>query len=218
MIKQSARESGLNKLLEMFPAVGITLYFALFFLAARVYPGGSQANLRSTGFSWLHNYWCELMNYEAMNGQPNPGAVYAIIAMILAGSAIGLFFYRLPLYLKAAIAHARVIRVSAAITGLSGVMLFGDYHNPALLCFSIATLVTILIALDILLENGRRLFFAAGLLSLVLTQANNVMYYLRLGIEHLPWFQKIAIATVLIWVAVMNICFVVAKASDLSEL
>ena len=158
------------------------------------------------------------MNHEAMNGQPNPGAVYAIIAMILAGSAIGLFFYRLPLYLKAAIAHARVIRVSAAITGLSGVMLFGDYHNPALLCFSIATLVTILIALDILLENGRRLFFAAGLLSLVLTQANNVMYYLRLGIEHLPWFQKIAIATVLIWVAVMNICFVVAKASDLSEL
>ena len=204
----------LKTILELFPAIGIAAYFALFFIAARVYPGGSQTNLRSTGFSWLHNYWCELMNHEAMNGQPNPGAVYAIIAMILAGSAIGLFFYRLPLYLKAAIAHARVIRVSAAITGVSGVMLFGDYHNPALLCFSIATFVTLVIALDILIENGRRLFFAIGLLSLVLTQANNVMYYLRLGIEHLPWFQKIAIATVLIWVAVMNACFASEKKAE----
>lgn len=216
-MKQADVKLNLAKALEMFPAIGIAAYFALFLMAARVYPGGSQTNLRSTGFSWQHNYWCELMNHEAMNGQPNPGAVYAIIAMILAGSAIGVFFYRLPLYLKTAIAHGRVIRVSATVTGLSGVMLFGDYHNPALLCFSIATLVTILIALDILLENGRRLFFSVGLLSLILTQANNVMYYLRLGIEHLPWFQKIAIATVLIWVAVMNMCFVADKASKTSE-
>jgi len=218
MMKQSVRKSGLNILLEVFPALGITLYFALFFMAARVYPGGSQTNLRSPGFSWLHNYWCELMNHEAMNGQPNPGAVYAIIAMILAGSAIGVFFYRLPVYLRTSTACARVIKVSAAVTGLSGVMLFGDYHNPALLCFSIATLITIVISLAILQENGQRLFFAIGLLSLILTQANNVMYYLRLGIEHLPWFQKIAIATVLIWVAVMNICFTAGKSSDPSTL
>jgi len=218
MIKQSARKSDLSKLLELFPTVGIVLYFVLFYVAAGMYPGGSQANLRSSGFSWLHNYWCELMNHEAMNGQPNPGAVYATIAMISAGSAIGVFFYRLPRYLKTTVARARVIKVSAAITGLSGVMLFGDYHNPALLCFSLATLVTFVIALAILLENSRQIFFAIGLLSLILTQANNVMYYLRLGIEHLPWFQKIAIAAVLIWVAVMNIYFVAYKTSETTKL
>jgi len=210
-MKQISTKFTLNEVLSLFPALGILVYFALFFMAARVYPGGSQADLRSTGFSWQHNYWCELMNYEAMNGQTNYGAVYAIVAMILAGSAIGVFFYRLPLYLKTSIARARVIKVSAAITGASGVLLFGDYHNPALLCFSLATLVTLLNALVILLQNGRWVFFAIGLISLILTQVNNVMYYLRLGIEHLPWFQKIAIATVLIWVAVMNLCFVSEK-------
>ncbi len=195
----------MKELLELFPAMGIAVYFLLFYVAAGMYPGGSRANLRSTGFSWLNNYWCELMNHEAMNGQPNPGAIYAIIAMIFAGSAIGVFFYRLPLYCWTTLARARVIKVSAAITGLSGVMLFGDFHNPALLCFSIATLVTFVIALAILLENGKKGFFAIGLLSLLLTQVNNVMYYLRLGVHHIPWFQKIAITAVLLWVAAMNI-------------
>ncbi|PKL45166.1 MAG: hypothetical protein CVV41_03485 [Candidatus Riflebacteria bacterium HGW-Riflebacteria-1] len=204
-MKQSAGKFNLYAALELFPALGIAVYFVLFYVAAALYPGGSQADLRSTGYSWIDNYWCELMNHEAMNGQPHPGAVYAIIAMIFAGSAIGVFFYRLPLYCRTTAMKARIIRTSAALTGLSGVMLFGDFHNPALLCFSLATLVTLVVALLILLENGRKAFFAAGLLSMSLTQINNIMYYLRLCVQHIPWFQKIAIAAVLLWVAAMNV-------------
>ncbi|PKL50926.1 MAG: hypothetical protein CVV42_01100 [Candidatus Riflebacteria bacterium HGW-Riflebacteria-2] len=204
-MKPGAEKFNLYAVLELFPALGIAVYFVLFYVAAALYPGGSQADLKSTGYSWIHNYWCELMNPEAMNGQPNPGVGYAIIAMIFAGSAIGVFFYRLPLYCRTTVLRARVIKISAALTGLSGVLLFGDFHNPALLCFSIATLVTLLVALAILLENGRTGFMAAGLLSLILTQINNVMYYLRLGVEHIPWFQKVAITAVLIWVASMNV-------------
>lgn len=195
----------------LYPAIAIAVYFVLFFVAAEMYPGGSQADLKSTGFSWVHNYWCELMNHEAMNGQPNPGASLAIIAMIFAGSAVGIFFYRLPLYCRATDAQARVIRVSAALTGGSGVLLFGDFHNPALLCFSLAGLITFVTALVILVKNGHRWFFAAGLTAVLLTQINNVMYYLRLGVQHIPWFQKIAIAAALLWVAFMNAFFVRLK-------
>lgn len=204
-MKPTEKNFNLYAVLELFPALGIAVYFLLFYVAAGLYPGGSQADLRSAGYSWINNYWCELMNHEAMNGQLNPGAGYAIIAMMFAGSAIGVFFYRLPLYCKTTTSKARIIRISAALTGISGVMLFGDFHNPALLCFNLATLVTLVVALIILLENSRKAFFAAGLLSMTLVQINNVMYYLRLGVQHIPWFQKIAISAVLFWVAVMNV-------------
>lgn len=173
----------LNTVTKLFPALGIAVYSGLFYLATTLYPGGSQANLRSTGYSWLNNYWCELMNQQAMNGQPNPGAVYAVIAMIFAGSAIGVFFYQLPQICKTSTTRARSIKISATLTGLSGVMLFGDFHNPALLCFSIASLFTFFFALTIMLENKRMMFFVVGTICLILTQANNVMYYLRLGVN-----------------------------------
>lgn len=50
----------------LFPPTGILIFFMLYVVAALLYPGGSQADKASTGFSWMNNYWCNLLNEKAM--------------------------------------------------------------------------------------------------------------------------------------------------------
>jgi len=66
------------------PIIGILLFTLCYLVAALLYPGGSQANKTSIGFTWINNYWCNLLNDTAMNGQPNPARPMAIA---------GMFFY-----------------------------------------------------------------------------------------------------------------------------
>jgi hypothetical protein len=60
--------------------------------ASMLYPGGSQADLQSVGYDWIHNYWCNLMNDQAMNGQSNPAKPFAVVAMVILCLSLLVFF------------------------------------------------------------------------------------------------------------------------------
>lgn len=62
----------LRRFLAYTPSIGILIFVGLFFYSSIVYPGGSQANLNAVGFSWAHNYWCNLMNERGIHDQINP--------------------------------------------------------------------------------------------------------------------------------------------------
>jgi len=59
-------------LLTLLPTFGILIFCGLFVYAASLYPGGSQADINSDGFNWVHNFWCNLMLENALNGRENP--------------------------------------------------------------------------------------------------------------------------------------------------
>ena len=50
---------------------GIILFIIFYFIAALHYPGGSNFDQHQAGFKWSTNYWCELLGYNAKNGQHN---------------------------------------------------------------------------------------------------------------------------------------------------
>ncbi|HEV7621655.1 MAG TPA: hypothetical protein VGO09_07980, partial [Flavisolibacter sp.] len=58
----------ITNLIILSPVFGSFAFIILYIIATIYYPGGSQANNVSKGFSWVHNYWCNLLNEKAING------------------------------------------------------------------------------------------------------------------------------------------------------
>jgi hypothetical protein len=57
-----------NRKILLLPPVGILIFILLYIVAAFFYPGGSEFDTHSDGFSWKHNYWCNLLNELAIKG------------------------------------------------------------------------------------------------------------------------------------------------------
>ena len=86
-----------NKFTVHIVSLCILLFILLFIYAASLYPGGSQFDSNAAGFSWKHNYWCNLMNDIAENGMQNPARYYAISANAILCIGCMLFFLRFGL-------------------------------------------------------------------------------------------------------------------------
>ncbi len=74
----------------------LSIAAALSFLltSTTFYPGGSQHDQNSGGFSWQHNYLCNLLNPLAVNGQDNAALPWAIVGMLFLCLAVAVFFVR----------------------------------------------------------------------------------------------------------------------------
>ena len=57
------------------------LCFHLFYgIATALYPGGTWQDHSTVGHSFWHNYLCDVMSATSLNGMPNPGSSYGLIA------------------------------------------------------------------------------------------------------------------------------------------
>lgn len=61
-------------------------------IAASVYPGGSILDKNSVGFDWSKNFISNLFATKAINGQGNPGRIWAVVAMAFQSVGYGVFF------------------------------------------------------------------------------------------------------------------------------
>ena len=64
----------------------------LIVIAATLYPGGSLLNQNSVGFGWSRNFISNLFSEKAINGQENPGRIWAIFGMVFQSIGYGIFF------------------------------------------------------------------------------------------------------------------------------
>lgn len=68
----------------------VSILFLL--IATSLYPGGTILNKNSVGFDWSQNFFSNLFLVKALNGNPNPSRIWAIIGMLFNSLAYGLFF------------------------------------------------------------------------------------------------------------------------------
>jgi hypothetical protein len=101
----------------------------LYYYAATLYPGGSQANINSVGFDWMHNYWCNLMNVDAMNGLANPARPIAITAMVILCLSILRFFFQCANTLAMNKTWRLIIRVFGTLSMIAAILIFTSYHD-----------------------------------------------------------------------------------------
>lgn len=173
-------------------------------IAAWQYPGGSQADVHAKGFSWIHNYWCNLLNENAINGEPNPARPIAITAMIFLAISLISFWCSFP---KQAGLNQRMI-LTTAVSGIlamaSGFFLFTSYHDMAINMSGLMGLIALTGTMVGIWKIKLKIFFIAGIFNILLMILNNLLYYGN-GLAWLPLVQKITFASFLVWIAALNI-------------
>jgi hypothetical protein len=195
----------ISSLWRLAPLFGSVLFVILYFIATLYYPGGSQFDKNSRGFSWTQNYWCNLLNEHGINGQYNPARPIAFIALIDICLTLSWFWYLFPLLVEFKKRGRRIIQVSGFASMAIGMFIFTSLHdliiNIASL-FGLAALTGTLIGLWKL--KWIKLFWM-GLFILVLIGLNNRLYYGKNLMIYLPIVQIFTFLYFLVWICCVTI-------------
>jgi hypothetical protein len=196
---------GNNKFQIVLPIAGIIAFAFLYVLASMQYPGGSQADPQSMGFSWMNNYFCNLLNETAINGKPNLGQPFALASLLVLALSLALFWWSFPHYLPLSQFQTKMIKITGVSSMIIACLLFTNINHDLITnTASLFGLIAILTSMWALYQNKRTAIFLFGLLNLVLVLINNWLYYDASLIKYLPLVQKISFASVLIWIIWIN--------------
>ncbi len=111
------------------PTIGIVIFLILYVVATIYYPGGSQADMYANGFSWTNNYWCNLLNENAINGQLNTARPIALLAMSVLSCSLALFWIIFPSFANFNIRSRIVMRAAGIMSVVIGMFSFTHYHD-----------------------------------------------------------------------------------------
>lgn len=180
--------------------------------AAALYPGGSWTDPDAQGFSWLRNFWCDLLRSRAINGADNGlGKQLASVSFAALGAALWPYWWVAASVLAGTRKKwvAPLGMVSAACLGamaflpsdqypvLHGVVaLGGGLLGIACACVCVATRLPE--------EPASSLRRVSGSAALVLSLLNAALYvYVAYGggdeTAAQPLVQKLATAALLLW-------------------
>lgn len=194
---------------NVFPIVlsmaGVAVFTVLYFTAAHLYPGGSDADVTHSGFDWMNNYWCDLIAPNGKNGLPNAGRPVALTAMVVLFVSLAVFWFRLPGFF-----HEK--KRSRLLTGYSGIVsmlvlifVFTQYHDAVIFAGGSLSSIPFIASLRELYRYRRRGLFLLGCFCLVLIALNFFIYLSGWLLVLLPLLQKIALAFFLVWVLLVDL-------------
>lgn len=189
----------------LLPAAGSVIFIVMYVVATFYYPGGSQADKAARGFSWLHNYWCNLLNEKGINGEPNPSRLVAVPAMGVLCVTMASFSYLFPLAVPFGKRWRVVIQVAGIASMVAAFFLFTDLHDAVIDVASLLGLVGAVGTMAGLQKLKWRWLFGLGVLNFAWVAANNVLYYNRPLIAALPVVQKITFLSFLLWISLISI-------------
>lgn len=195
-----------NDILVLIPIFGTLTFVALYVVAALLYPGGSQFDKNSAGFSWTDNYWCNLLNENAINGQYNPAKPVAMSGMFVLCLTLAFFWLLFPKHINLDKNLTLVIQVSGTIAMTIAFFLFTNInHDLVTNLASIFGLIATVGTFVGLYKTKWYKLFTFGLLNILLVALNNFVYYSKGFIVYLPIIQKMSFATFLIWICCIDI-------------
>lgn len=189
-----------NGIFHHIPLSGIAIFFGLYLYATTLYPGGSQADLHSVGFDWVHNYLCNLMNDNGMNGQPNAARPYAILAMVILCISLLVFFIQFANTFASHKLWRKLMIVSAVTSMACATLIFTPYHDQMTIVSSIFGLVVVSGIIMAMYKSDLGAYKVSGIVCILLLGVNNCIYYTGQYIHILPLLQKITFVVVFIWI------------------
>jgi hypothetical protein len=187
------------------PLLGIFLFVFLYFIATLFYPGGSQTDEKSKAFSWVNNYWCNLLNETAINGEHNTARPIAIGAMFILGLALAVFWYTFPQQIEFRKRIRLTIQISGAVSMIIGIFIFTNLHDTIINAAGLCALVALSGTFAGLYKIRWIKLFWFGIFNLALIVLNNILYY-GAGLKlYLPVVQKITFLSFLLWICLIDI-------------
>jgi len=195
-----------NSIWILTPVFGALLFVVLYIIAADSYPGGSQADKNSVGFSWINNYWCNLLNDNAVNGQHNPAKPVAMAGMLVLCVTLSFFWYIFPQYIRLRSMLARTTQICGILAMATAFLLYTHFNHDFIInlasIFGLVATVGIFVGLH---KVRWYWLFAFGWLNIFLVGLNNYLYNTNGMIVYLPLVQKISFASFLLWFCCIDI-------------
>ncbi|WKK80708.2 hypothetical protein [Marivirga arenosa] len=198
----------IKKYLPYFPIFGLAIYLVVFSLAASDYPGGSQNHAIYEGYSFFHNFLCDVMNPVTEGGLVNEARGLAIVSHLILSLTMIIFFYILPDIFHWENRKTQLIRVFGVLTMTAFIFMYTSYHDAIVVVtalFGSIALIPFFIELTKYENKGfKKLAYACYLLSFVVF----VIFVTKIGFYYLPFLQKIVFfldAWWVIWVSVIVI-------------
>jgi hypothetical protein len=192
MAKQSSRWA-------LTPIGGVIVFVLLYIIATTLYPGGNQDDEHTPGFSWLHNYWCNLLNDNGMNGAVNNAKPVAMIAMIALSITLASFWYLLATALPFSRLHKNLLLGSGISSAIAGIFIFTPYHDAFINISGVMAIIAFVLLMRALYKYSWLALFYTGLFNIGLILLNNYIYYTKNGLAYLPVVQKISFIIFLGW-------------------
>ena len=196
-----------NKIWILIPIFGTICFVVLYIISTFLYPGGSQLNIKSEGFSWANNYWCNLLYKNAVNGQQNPARPFALTGMIILSCTISFFWFLFPVQIKTNKYRKIIIQLSGSLSMIFAMFLYTDIHDEMIKTagfFGGIAFIGSFIGLYQIKWYG---LFILGIINLNLLLLNNFIYYNKDLILYLPIIQKVSFASFLIWICYIDLMF-----------
>lgn len=195
-----------KNILVLTPIFGVIVFVFLYIIATILYPGGSQIDKNAIGFSWTNNYWCNLLNESAINGQPNPAKPVAITGMLVLCLTLSLFWYLFARHIVFDKKLKLTIQFSGILAMVIAFFLYSNINHD--LITNLASIFGIVATVGTFVGLYKAKWFWLlwlGLFNILLVGLNNYVYYTKELIVFLPVIQKISFATFLVWICCINI-------------
>jgi hypothetical protein len=185
----------------LFVNAGISLFVCLYFAATLLYPGGSQTDTFSSGFSCTDNYWCNLLDLKAINGSQNSARPLALSALLMLCLALMFFWYWFPVYAGMGTAGILITRYSGMAAMGTAFFLFIGPHDLIINAASLFGLVSVFGTLAGLHHLKWDWLLRMGIFNLIMVGFNNLCYYNKSLLIFLPVVQKITFLFFLLWIS-----------------
>ncbi|MRG43928.1 hypothetical protein GFS24_02320 [Chitinophaga sp. SYP-B3965] len=187
------------------PLFGTFVYISLYCIAAFLYPGGNQLDKNAKGFSWTQNYWCNLLNEHAMNGQLNTARPVALMAMFVLCITLAAFWYIFPRQVDFSRSWRIAIQLSGVIAMLVGLFIFTNLHDSIINIAGVCALLAVTGTFIGIYKLRWRDLFVMGIFNIILIALNNILYYGDDLKMYLPIVQKITFLFFLLWICLIDI-------------
>ena len=194
-----------NRISSYLPTVGILIFIGLYIYATGFYPGGSHANINSSGFEWRNNHWCNLMAEQSVNGQENPARPIAIFALVILCASMILFFIKFADHFEKNKNWNMIIKVAGTVAMLSAIFIFTPFHDILTTLLSIGGIIVIIGMIRALHYNKLTTFKVIGILSIAIISINNLYYYNETLTGYSPLIQKAGFILILVWTIGLNV-------------
>lgn len=195
----------INSIWPILTVSGIIVFVLLYFLAAYYYPGGSNFDAHQVGFKWSTNYWCELLGFNAKNGQHNSARPIGLSGMVILSIAISIFWFNIPKLIPQKKWMNTLLSFSGILSMICSAFIFSHFHDLFIYLAVLFGTIAFGLTLNGLHKNQMTVFYIYGIVCLLLILINNAIYLTDYFILYLPWIQKITFFAVFLWICLLSL-------------
>lgn len=189
-----------ENILSLISWLGILFYLVFTGIAVALYPGGNKFNLKSVGYSFKNNFWCDLFSEVAYNGTTNPGRNYAISGNYIIIIALFLFWLSIPELFKKELKLAVWVKRLGPAAMVFSLLISTSLHDLGIHIAVPLGMLAFLLTLRGLSKSGEKFLAYLGAISAFIAFTNYLSLVFRTFPQYLALVQKFAILGFLIWV------------------